>query len=461
MKARVLGAVIATVGMLAVVQPATAVQFTWKQTGGFLYPGADASETLSEGSFFGADGPPQAGYGGLEFFDPAVDPDAPADTYAVIGWGCVLDGNNSPGATNCANGGAAANAVVGVDPSLFGNGRSALTLEVYDSGASGVLDSVTETPVVISRLNHVNNVIDDESNFLKEIVVRANLVINANPEFESPNDVGIGFLETQNRVLVTDCTQPNPLGSRCDDQFTFDVGAFNNVEFTHDGENYFLHFGLQPPPECATDITGDPLATIRIFQCNDVAGHKIAIDFINGIAWAQEGFDNAILVTMWVTEEPIKRLDTATQGGWGAPPRGRNYGKLLANNFVDVFGGSVVIGSNTGFELTFTSAAAIQAFLPQGGKPAALTESATDPDEKITVFAGQVLALTLNVAFSDAGILPAGLGSLILTSGPATGKTVNEVLADANIALGGGPLPSYVTSISQLNQVVTSINEMF
>ena len=56
---------------------------------------------------------------------------------------------------------------------------------------------------------------------------------------------------------------------------------------------------------------------------------------------------------------------------------------------------------------------------------------------------------------------PTGLGALTLNSGPANGKTVNQVLADANKALGCGTLPSYVTSISQLNNVVDSINNMF
>jgi hypothetical protein len=75
---------------------------------------------------------------------------------------------------------------------------------------------------------------------------------------------------------------------------------------------------------------------------------------------------------------------------------------------------------------------------------------------KDNVFAGQVLALQLNVT-----ILGGGLGSFVLPSGPAAGKTVAQVLADANAALGCGTLPSYVSSISDLNDIVDSINEMF
>jgi uncharacterized repeat protein (TIGR01451 family) len=154
---------------------------------------------------------------------------------------------------------------------------------------------------------------------------------------------------------------------------------------------------------------------------------------------------------------PPANFQTVTQGGWGAPPHGGNPGAILRDNFSKI--GPVIIGCSTGFTLTFTSAAAIQAFLPQGGTPAALTASATNPTGKITVFAGQVLALQLNVSFSNISVLPPGLGGFIV---PGTGgRTVSQVLADANAALGGCGLPPYVSSISQLNDIVTSINEMF
>jgi hypothetical protein len=153
------------------------------------------------------------------------------------------------------------------------------------------------------------------------------------------------------------------------------------------------------------------------------------------------------------------QLETVTQGGWGAPPHGDNPGTILRLCFT---GGTVVVGNNGGpFTLTFTSPDAITDFLPQGGKPSALTASAVDPGNLKNVFSGQVLALALNVKCSSSGFLAPGLGSFVLTSGPAAGKTVDQVLADANKALGGGGLPSYVTSISDLNDIVDSINEMF
>jgi uncharacterized repeat protein (TIGR01451 family) len=163
-----------------------------------------------------------------------------------------------------------------------------------------------------------------------------------------------------------------------------------------------------------------------------------------------------------LTCTPPTTFVTVTQGGWGAPPNGNNPGAFLAAHFAAI--GPVVVGGGGcggAKTLTFTTAAAIEVFLPQGGTPAALTASAVNPTGKISVFAGQVLALQISVSFSNVGLLPPGLGGFVLPSGPAAGQTVAQVLADANKALGGCGLPAYVTSISQLNDIVTSINEMF
>jgi hypothetical protein len=74
-----------------------------------------------------------------------------------------------------------------------------------------------------------------------------------------------------------------------------------------------------------------------------------------------------------------------------------------------------------------------------------------------------VLALTLNVAFSNAGKLPTGLASAKITSGPLAGQTVGFVLNLANNVIGGcTTLPaSGVTSVSQLNDIVDAINNSF
>jgi hypothetical protein len=155
------------------------------------------------------------------------------------------------------------------------------------------------------------------------------------------------------------------------------------------------------------------------------------------------------------------QFTTFTQGGWGAKPAGNNPASLLLANFATVYPSGVVIGGAK--KLTFTSQPAIETFLPAGGKAAVLTSSATNPTTSAAgVFAGQVLALKLNVDFSAAGVTTPGLGSLKIASGPLTGQTVSQVLALAMAVLGGNTslLPAGLT-ISGLNDIVDAINNNF
>jgi hypothetical protein len=152
---------------------------------------------------------------------------------------------------------------------------------------------------------------------------------------------------------------------------------------------------------------------------------------------------------------------TYTQGGWGSSPNGNNPGALLAKKFSSVYPyGFVAIGSGWKV-IAFTSASAVATFLPQGGTPDRLGSWGINPaDTDSGVLAGQVLALRLNVDFSNAGLTASGLGSKRIVTGPLAGRTVNEVLTIANSVLGGGSLP-YGMSLAALNDVVTAINENY
>ena len=151
---------------------------------------------------------------------------------------------------------------------------------------------------------------------------------------------------------------------------------------------------------------------------------------------------------------------TFTQGGWGAVPKGGNPAQLLVNYWTPVYGTSgVTIGG--GKTVKFTSALAIQNFLPAGGTAAALSGSATNPlTTAAGVFAGQVLALQLSVDFSNKSVTKAGFASLHLTQGKLAGLTVAQVLALANSVLGGGALPTGLT-ISDLNNIVDALNNNY
>jgi hypothetical protein len=107
-----------------------------------------------------------------------------------------------------------------------------------------------------------------------------------------------------------------------------------------------------------------------------------------------------------------------TQGGWGAKPEGNNSAQRLADNFAAAYPSGVEVGiaGAGGFSMKFSSAPAIQAYLPASRQPKALTADLVNPTSSASGnFGAQVLALQLNVDFSAASITTPGFGSLILT----------------------------------------------
>jgi hypothetical protein len=159
--------------------------------------------------------------------------------------------------------------------------------------------------------------------------------------------------------------------------------------------------------------------------------------------------------------DPCVTYCTYTQGGWGAP--GGSAGQLRDQYFDTVYPADLTIGLTDGAPhhyLTFTDAQAIEDFLPQGQTATCLPYSATDPGAtNITVFAGQVLALRLNVDFGAAPGVPGmpDISGVHIASGPFAGWTVGELLDAANTALGCGALPPGHT-IGELNEACDHIN---
>jgi hypothetical protein len=128
-------------------------------------------------------------------------------------------------------------------------------------------------------------------------------------------------------------------------------------------------------------------------------------------------------------------------GGQGAP----HY--LLASHFATLFPDGLEVGmsGSIGYSITFSSALAVQDYLPAGGTPGRLTFDLLDPNSSSAgIFGGQALALKLNIALSDAGVTPAGLGNLYYRNQGDTlhGLTVRQILAAAEGALGGAALPA-------------------
>ena len=154
-----------------------------------------------------------------------------------------------------------------------------------------------------------------------------------------------------------------------------------------------------------------------------------------------------------------KGFTTFTQGGWGSPSSS-TPGKIRDTYFKTVFPLGLNIG--IGHILTLTSAGAVKDYLPDGGTVSLYSKDYTNPSSKISVLSGQLVALKLNVEFSSAGYLgtnSSSLGHLQIAAGPFSGKTVNDFLALAEQAIGGGSLNGF--TLSQYNDAATSINENF
>jgi choice-of-anchor A domain-containing protein/uncharacterized repeat protein (TIGR01451 family) len=155
----------------------------------------------------------------------------------------------------------------------------------------------------------------------------------------------------------------------------------------------------------------------------------------------------------------LNGFTTFTQGGWGN--KNGTPAKIRDAYFSSVFPSGLTIGST--YKLKLSSASKVKDFLPQGGTSGKLTENYTDVSStNAGVFAGQLVALKINIEFDKAGYIgtnSTNLGDLQIASGTFSGKTVNQFFALAEEAIGGGSLNGY--TYSQYNDAATAINENF
>jgi hypothetical protein len=107
-------------------------------------------------------------------------------------------------------------------------------------------------------------------------------------------------------------------------------------------------------------------------------------------------------------------------------------------------------------------------YLPQSGTPGPLAADTLDPSTTASgAFGGDVVALKLNVDYTDAGLMPgsSGLafGDLTLCNFDAlpdlNSLTVREFLDVANTLLGGGSTNGF--TIADLAPVTTQLNRSF
>ena len=106
---------------------------------------------------------------------------------------------------------------------------------------------------------------------------------------------------------------------------------------------------------------------------------------------------------------------TYSQSDWG--DASSNGGSLLLSQFVNMYGSSLTVGGTA--TITFTRAAGIFNYLPATGPASILTGNYVDPVlTPSNQLGGEVLALQLNVDFSDSDLLTsyAPVGDLVFNN---------------------------------------------
>jgi hypothetical protein len=161
---------------------------------------------------------------------------------------------------------------------------------------------------------------------------------------------------------------------------------------------------------------------------------------------------------------------TFNQANW-SDPTGSGSSILTAdyNSVYSATFGVVEVGipGATGFSMQFSTSTFVLAYLPAVGTIGALNADLSNPTSSSSgAFGGDVLALRLNIDFSDAGFTKgtAGVafGDLTLcnftTLPDLDGQTVRQFIGLVNNLLGGG---TGTDSIASLDPVTANLNDSF
>ena len=179
------------------------------------------------------------------------------------------------------------------------------------------------------------------------------------------------------------------------------------------------------------------------------------------------GYPDAANATTWLAGD----LTTFTQSDWGDAPNGSNAASLLDVNYATVYSstlGLVEIGvpGAAGFSALFTGSSQVLTYLPAAGTPGPFDSDLLNPTTTAAgTFGGEVLALMLNIDFSDAGVTPhtatVHFGDLHLsgmTLAGLDGMTVRDFAATVNTLIGGG---SAAYTIDELDPITGELNAAF
>jgi len=158
---------------------------------------------------------------------------------------------------------------------------------------------------------------------------------------------------------------------------------------------------------------------------------------------------------------------TYSQDEWGENPAFAGPAKVLHDNYILVYpNGTLSVGVPSGNSINFTTVDDLLTYLPDTGSSGSLSTTYVNP---ITTSAGQfggdVVALKINIDFSDAGVTAGSsgirFGDLILTNWTDTtlnGMSVRQLLDLANSVV-AGQSTSY--GVAAIDGLVANLNVAF
>lgn len=161
---------------------------------------------------------------------------------------------------------------------------------------------------------------------------------------------------------------------------------------------------------------------------------------------------------------------------WNTLALGRALAPTVTQDFDAAFASSgdlmeIGIPGAAGYSIIFDSGQALETFFQGSGPGGQLTVDLLDPTTSSGgTFAVEIAGLTMTTAYDRAGFIT-GTSSVLLQnltltglSGDeqwADGLTIGGLLAEADIVLGGGPLPNNKTSLDVVFGLVDDVNYAF
>jgi len=169
--------------------------------------------------------------------------DAPTGTFGTIAWG-LPSLNQGLGQ-------------VAFDPFSVGTNADNRYSGLRVVGLDG---NITENWTSISTIYHHNSEINGLASVLASANIYSELTLGLGM---NANTVAItSFAETTN---ASPCPTPNPLGSTCDDRFTFDFSGFNSIVYDDGMVKYLVEFRLGNVVDAYTNFPNCPSGSCSVW----------------------------------------------------------------------------------------------------------------------------------------------------------------------------------------------------